>query len=48
MRNSAKIRKFILFGSKCPNLNVWTRNFRKSISDLKSAPSKLGMGKILS
>ena len=40
MRNFTKIRKLILFDSKCPNLGIWVRNFRKTMSDLKSAPSK--------
>ena len=40
MRNFAKIRKLILFGSKCTNLGIWARNFRKPMSGLKSAPSK--------
>ena len=37
MQNFAKIRKLILFDPKCLNLGIWTQNFRKPISDYKSA-----------
>ena len=36
----------ILFGPKRPNLRIWSWNFRKQISDLKSAFSKYGTSKI--
>ena len=32
-----KIKKLIPFGPKCLNLDVWSQNFRKQMSDLKSA-----------
>ena len=38
--NFIKIRKFIFFDPKCPNLSIWTQNVGKQMSDLKSAPSK--------
>ena len=37
MQNFIKIRKLILFKPKCPNLGIWAKNFRKPMSDLKSA-----------
>ena len=41
IRNVAiKIRKLTLFDPNCPNLGIWAQNFRKIMSDLKSAPSK--------
>ena len=40
MRNLAKIKKLILFGPECPNLGIWAQNFRKPMSDLKSAHSE--------
>ena len=46
MRNFAKIRKFILFGTKCQNLGIWAQNFQKPMLDLKLAPSEYGTGKI--
>ena len=36
----------ILFGPKRPNLRIWSWNFRKQISDLKSAFPKYGTSKI--
>ena len=42
MRNFAKIRKLILFGTECPNFGIWVQTFRKTMSDLKSAHSKKG------
>ena len=36
LQNFVKIRKLILFDPKCLNLDIWTQNFRKPISDLKS------------
>ena len=45
MRNFAKIRKLILFGPKCPNMDIWPLNFQKTMSDFKSAPSKKSSGK---
>ena len=35
MRNFVKIKKLILFDSKCSCLGIWARNFRKPMSDLK-------------
>ena len=47
MRNFAnKSRKLIVFDAKGSNLGIWFRNFRETVSDLKSAPSKLSTGKI--
>ena len=40
MQNFVKIRKLILFDPKCLNLGIWTQNFRKPISDYKSASLK--------
>ena len=36
LRNVVKIRKLLLFDTKCPYLGIGARNFQKSISDLKS------------
>ena len=30
MQNYVKIRKFILFGPKCPNLGIWAQNLKKT------------------
>ena len=38
-QNLIKIKKLILFGQKCPNLEIWAQIFRKSASDLKTATS---------
>ena len=41
MQNFAdKIRKLILFDLKCLNFGIWAQNFQKTMSDLKSGPSK--------
>ena len=42
MRNFVKIKKLILFDSKCSCLGIWARNFRKPMSDLKWSHSKYG------
>ena len=39
-QNFVKVRKLILFDPKCPYLGIWAQTFRKTMSDLKSAPSK--------
>ena len=37
-QNFLKVRKFILFRTKYPNLGILARNFRKQMQDLKPAP----------
>ena len=31
MQNAIKIRKSILFGPECPNLDIWARNLKNEI-----------------
>ena len=40
MRNFVKSIKLILFGPKCPNLDILDQSFQKPMSDLKSSSSK--------
>ena len=39
-QNFVKIRKLILFDLKYPYSEIWDQNFRKPMSDLKSAHSR--------
>ena len=45
-QNFVKIRKSILLDPKCPYLRIWTQNFQKLMSDMKSAHLKQGTCKI--
>ena len=36
-QNFVIIGKLIVFGPKCPNLGIYGQNFRKPVSNLKSA-----------
>ena len=47
VQNFAKIRMWILFVPKCPNLDIFTQSSGKPMSDLKSAHSKQGTDKTL-
>ena len=40
MKNFVKIRTLVLFGPKCPCLEIWARNFQKQMTDSKSPPLK--------
>ena len=40
MQNFAKTRKLIIFGPKCPNLEIWALNIQKQMTNLKLAHTK--------
>ena len=40
MQNFVNIRNLILFGPKCPNLDLWTQNFKKQMTNLKAVYSE--------
>ena len=42
MRNFVKIRKLVIFSTKCLKLGICAQNFGKQVQDLKSSTSEQG------